>query len=280
MAVNPRSYLSIPASETCAVRTIVPSMARELLTLNTTNRQMMDARCRFLAKQMTEGKFRFNGDAIRFGGGKLLDGQHRLQACLLAGVPFKTLVVVDLDESDCYDTIDGARRRSFADRLHVAGEANVGRLSSIVSAHLQLRSENFVARGERSARELMDWLATYPGLRDAVSWYNGKETAFRQLGCGRAYIAALWYEFGTRDAALRDEFFEALETGVGLAENGPILALRNRLVANAASRTKLTTRDLVALWIKAWNYHRAGSSCGVLRWTREGRAAEPFPTIE
>ncbi|MDP2620568.1 MAG: hypothetical protein Q8P46_10395, partial [Hyphomicrobiales bacterium] len=71
---------------------ITPELAREWLEkTNRKNRPLSELKWTAYAVDMLEGRWQYNGDAIRFGSdGVLLDGQHRLMACVEAGIPFET----------------------------------------------------------------------------------------------------------------------------------------------------------------------------------------------
>lgn len=48
---------------------------------------------------MRNGNWKANGEAIKFSStGRLLDGQHRLRACVKEQVPFTTLVIRGLED--------------------------------------------------------------------------------------------------------------------------------------------------------------------------------------
>lgn len=277
-----REILRIPTlTEKTAIRTITPQMATELLRLNTKNRQMNEKHMRVIASEMTAGTFVFNGDPIRFGGTTLVDGQHRLAACVLADKPFQAVVVLDLDHDTCFPSIDVGRRRSFSDLLHTEGETNSNALASVVAAHYSLIKYDFGNRNFNGSWALLGaWYKEHPGLLEATHWFSNHKTEFRAIGFGIGALGALWYEFGLKSPDDRDEFFSLLASGSNLSEGSPILLLRNRLIANSHSRTRLIVRDIVALIIKAWNVHRIGGSLHLLRWTRDGAKAEAFPTIE
>lgn len=277
---TPREILRIN-SERVAVRKITPQMAAELIALNTGNRQIQDRNMRAMAADMAAGRFYLNGDAIRFNGTSLIDGQHRLAACMAAGVPFETVVVLDLDSEQCFPTIDIGRRRSFSDLLHIKGNPNSIMLSAITVAHYSLVNHDYNSRAVAagSLSKYADWLNQTPGLRVACEWCVSHVKGFRAIGFGTAVVGALWYEFGLRSPEDRDEFFALLESGSNLDATSPILMLRNRLIGNASSRTKLAVRDVVALFIKAWNLYRIGGSVQNLRWRRDGAKPEAFPTI-
>lgn len=91
------------------VETITPEIAKEYLKKNTANYRKITTLSRYKIEQYAEamkaGKWQLNGEAITFGkDGVLKNGQHRLAAIILAGVPVKILVVYDVEDNvDIYD---------------------------------------------------------------------------------------------------------------------------------------------------------------------------------
>lgn len=86
--------------------TITPEMAQEYLKFNTENyRSINKFRVMSYASDMKNGKWQLNGEAIKFDEtGKLIDGQHRLQAIVSAGVPAEMLVIREVPEgTNLYD---------------------------------------------------------------------------------------------------------------------------------------------------------------------------------
>ena len=96
------------------VKTITPNVAELMLRTNENNRPLSQRKVREYAHDMRNGNWTLTHQGILVGrGGKLIDGQHRLRACIEAGVPFTTLVIEDSDlESPMRLPIDvGLKRR-------------------------------------------------------------------------------------------------------------------------------------------------------------------------
>ena len=73
---------------------ITPARARELLEGGHRNRPVSHRRVRTIAQAMTGGKYVLNGETIVLDvSGRLLDGRHRLLACVLANLPIASFVV-------------------------------------------------------------------------------------------------------------------------------------------------------------------------------------------
>jgi hypothetical protein len=109
---------------------ITPEIAEAWLTQNNNNRPISAATIRKYARDMRADKWLFTGDAIRFDKNRvLIDGQHRLMACIAAETPFRSLVVYGV-EPDAKSVIDGALMRRPSDVLAMDGYHNVLTLAS------------------------------------------------------------------------------------------------------------------------------------------------------
>jgi len=73
---------------------------------------------------MIEGEWLYNGEAIKFDrDGRLVDGQHRLEAVVKANKPIAFLVIRGLDP-EVFKTIDTGKKRSAGDVLAIKGVKN------------------------------------------------------------------------------------------------------------------------------------------------------------
>lgn len=104
-----------------AVVTITPEIAKELLKHNTGNRKINQANVKRIAEDMIAGDYKLNGETIKiYEDGTLADGQHRLMACVLAGVPFETYIIKGI-KKDVLPTIDAGKQRSLVESLNMVG---------------------------------------------------------------------------------------------------------------------------------------------------------------
>ena len=90
---------------------ITPNMAKELLRLNKGNRPIHKSNLEYLTRQMAGGHWVYNGAPIIMSSdGALLDGQHRLLACINADRAFVSDVTYGISR-EAFQTLDtGARR--------------------------------------------------------------------------------------------------------------------------------------------------------------------------
>ena len=88
-----------------------------------------------------------------------------------------------------------------------------------------------------------------------------------------------YYLFSEQNAAKADRFFEEFSLGADLRGDSPVYHLRERLLANRISKSKLPMLEIIALFFKAWIAYRQGRTVRNLRWRSEGPAPEKFPEI-
>lgn len=104
-----------------AIVTITPEMAVELLKHNHGNRKINRANVRRIADDMLTGAYKLNGETLKlYEDGSLADGQHRLNACILANVPFQTYIIKGI-KRDVLPTIDAGKTRNMVDSLNMIG---------------------------------------------------------------------------------------------------------------------------------------------------------------
>lgn len=83
---------------TAHVETITPDYAKALLEQNTGSRPIKNTIVNAYAEDMRNGKWFLNGEAIKISSNnQILDGLHRVFACIASDTPFTTIVVRGLD---------------------------------------------------------------------------------------------------------------------------------------------------------------------------------------
>jgi hypothetical protein len=250
-----------------AVR-IAPDFARALLEMNTRNRPKTRSKIKEYAEEMKANKWKLNGETIKITeDGTILDGQHRLEACILSDTPFDTYIV-NVADATSFDTIDIGRKRTVADTLSVRGEAHAK-----VLAHALSLLYDFTTLGEirisitnKKTGVLESMLEKYPELRDSVAFAVHHSKACDAL-MSRAGIAVCHYLFSGLDAAQANTFVLQVLEGENIKKGDPAWILRNRLLTERMQTQKGTVRTsyLIALTIKAWNAYRKGRAISSLK---------------
>jgi hypothetical protein len=94
---------------------ITPEKAQAFLQLNTDNRQKRGWWIDSLVNMIKRGEWVTTHQGISFSkSGKLLDGQHRLEAIARAGIPVDMLVTTDVDDN-AFKVLDNGIKRTLSD---------------------------------------------------------------------------------------------------------------------------------------------------------------------
>lgn len=264
------------AKLTIRVVMITPDMAEVVLTDRGPNRHVAASVINKYARDMAAGRWRLNGQTIKIASdGRLLDGQHRLEAAKKAKRPFPAIIVEGLS-SDIFSSLDIGRRRAMSDVLRERGEINTIILASSLRWLWMIQNGVVLAANSSPTNsELLDLLKRHADIRASLRHV----AAIRDI-MGSGIAAALHRTFADADSARANEFFDRLIDGVQLAENSPILRLRERLLkARAVNRVRLPEAERLAISIKAWNAYRQGRPVQLLIWRNKGTAREPLPMV-
>lgn len=242
------------------VTSVTPKQAVEWLdTKNAHNRPISQQTVERYTQEIKAGRWINNGQAIIFGkSGNLLNGQHRLKAVVAANKSIETLIVWGVEDK-AFDTIDDGNKRSLGDVFAVSGEVNPKLLATGV------RFLWLYATGQIERRDLhRGTIATKPIFEDTLKKHGGlrKSTKFYTLLKARpggllipaGMAIGLHYLFSLVDERKADNFFDILQSGVGLQEGHPLLMLRARLIAGQReSSSKLTNPAIYFYTVTTWN---------------------------
>ena len=117
------------------IETITPQIAEKYLEHNyENNRKISQAWVNQLASDMEADEFLLNPAPIAFADdGDLIDGQHRLWACVQSNRPFQARVSRGWDK-ETYKIIDIGKARRIADQLDGSWRADLGTLAKATGA--------------------------------------------------------------------------------------------------------------------------------------------------
>lgn len=269
---------------TVSLEEVTREISEQWMARNIRNRKLKKATARRLAAALARSEWKFTGETIKFDRhGNLLDGQHRLEACIESGVSFVALVVWDLDP-DVFVILDSGDSRKPADVLHIDGNEEAGVKAAITRWHrfyVENKTLNVEGSKHPSRQQIIDY---YHGHKEAMDWAvtNGCSIWKRPPRLlSKAEWCFLFLVFGELDREDAYLFLQALSEGTGLKEDDPIYQLRQKLIENVSSRhRKMEMSSKMALCIKAWNLYRRGKTVKNLVWRAVGPAGESFPTAE
>lgn len=270
--------LSYPLRVT--VETITPVEAAGYLENIRNPRRLRPRKVAVYATDMRAGHWWVGSSSLKFdAAGALRDGQHRLAACIEAGVPFTTVVHWNVSDEAIANT-DRGMNRQWADELRGRGIANAHGLQGAV--YLSWRWDNgllltttITSHTVPTASEADAWLADNPGIINQVSM---AQRVVKPLGAKLTVAAAFFHRASAIDLDAADRMLESLRTGAHLDVDDPIRRLRERLQQDRMYRAA-TGRDHqtveLGLFCKAWNAWQTNKQMRQLSF----RVVERFPHL-
>ncbi len=261
------------SSVTVEIMRITPAIAQRMLSRNKRNRPLSETHVKNLSDSFLAGDMILNGEAIIFDIDEyLLNGQHRLSACIESKTPWDSIVIRGIDP-EAFKTLDSGRKRSAADTLTMQGESHAANIAAAAQALIAFVDFGGAVRettthARKATPTAVDRvLAAHPKLRESVYAMRKSKLYDNQNG----YL--LHYLFSTVDARLAKDFVEILAGGH--SDMGrPFVRLRETLILNG-KRNDLR-RANAAKAVKAFNAERRGERPKLLKFYN----TEDFPTID
>jgi hypothetical protein len=242
------------------LETITPARAKELLDApRPDNRQLAPGQVNMLTRVLREGAWKVNGDTIKLGvKGELLDGQHRLMACVNSGVPLTTLVAYGVPEK-AMGTMDTHKPRTAADNLAISGYQNVALLAACVRKLVMYATGSQATKmAPEEVKEILRLHAIQESCRLAA---YGNKGLFTPASLGAIhYIGAMIQ--GRADASLVEKanaFMTVIKSGVPAYDGDPAHVAREYVISkNSARFTNLERMIKERLLAHAWGAFSAG----------------------
>lgn len=250
---------------------VTPQLAKQWLGRNAENNRLpKESKIPAYARDMLNGNWQTDtGETLKFDPeGTLIDGQNRLRAVVLAGIP----VVFDVAHGvprRAMQVVDTGAARSAGDTLRIAGAHDRMRAASIVRWVILWDEKIFTGRGGKFNPTTSEVAARYlseTGLFDAAS-SRATDCQNRGLGTGSPAGVA-HYLFSRIDQEKTHAFFDLYVSGANLPDRAPILALRNRIARVRIDR--ITRSEQLALFIRTWNHFREDHPVERLQLVRSG----------
>lgn len=273
------------------IETITPEMAKEYLTHNVVNRKPCKGQIEYYARMMGNGTWLLNGESIVFDNkGNLSDGQHRLMACIMANVPFQSVVVRNVD-CEAFTTFDQGKARSAGDSFSIKGIANSKNVSAAVNRFIRmnrinvsslettLTSSNGSGLVKISSQECLDEYEKRPEFWQEEILFGmrciGRCRLFTisEVACTSAYLQLTkGYNAEVVHDFFSQLFFEEYTT------NNTLSLFRRMLVNDAMSArgVRMTLLYKTQLLIKCWNAYKTNKEYKTLRWVKEVEGTYSF----
>lgn len=270
---------------------ITPPMAEAALMHTVGNREYSWLTVKTYAADMKARDWQRTGETICVVNGNLRNGHHRLMSGYLSQETFPCFVVTSAPQvHNVFAYYDSGKKRTAADALHIAGWNGAGKALAGAVASLAMRYDAGVLGVTKqprfktpNSREVLDYVAQHPGLRDAAQLMMGTyPDAVEVIRSKPAAIFFAWLVTREHDETMLAEFCGPLGNGARLDEDSPILAARASLLAPEEKGAKVPDRTRLAYVNKAFNLWAAGHRMPRVR----GKVMplsfglnEPFPAI-
>jgi hypothetical protein len=249
--------------------TITPEKAIEYLSLNIeNNRSVREWKANKYAEAMANGRWLQTSATIRFDtNGKLIDGQHRLQAIIRYGKPVKMMVSRG-ERPESIHVVDTQTSRNPRDSLVVAGLAGRGESSQVAGlANVMIgweygsfiHSMSEMATSDRlSNDEMIEYVQLHGDrIKEALDVAN---SVLRSLPLNRSGIAMAYLVLKEVDAAAAEEFFMRLSEGILEGQSDPLVGLvRKANAERLLPQRRNAPGTTLYLIIRTWNAWREGS---------------------
>lgn len=254
-------FASLPPGVVRHTVTIDAATATRLLNANENNRRLSQTLAVSYARMMeTEGGWPYVGDPIRVDkNGRLLDGQHRLRAVELCGVPLIVDIILGL-EPETQDVMDTNSTRKAPQQVAMAGIKHA--VAAAPAARLLMRwgfndnpeVETWALASDLYAParpEVTRWCREH---KDAIEHSAGLAFAtFNASGVKPSVAAAVHFRAARIDLFWADKFLYYLRTGEDMSAGNPILSLRNKLVRQKRESIREGAEDQLYHVANAWS---------------------------
>ncbi len=255
---------------------LTPDEAVQLLEYNKHNRPLNEQHVKRIARQIIDGKWKFNGDTIKISStNDVLDGQHRLWAIIEAKMAIETIIVKGI-EPEAFSTIDTMRKpRSGSDILAMVGVTGP---RSTISVALQwlIRWQRKTLEDYRNPINRIENSDIEEAYKNNQGIVRAAERAKKLRGItNTGMLAFFYYVLSNRNPDLAERMMHTLENPTGVPVNDPFFRLRGYFMM-VARRDALTA---IAVMVKAANAAHRGEDIKVLSWRNQGSNPEAFPKL-
>lgn len=231
--------------------TMTPEWATKLLLTNVKNRKLSKNTVAAMVRDLQNKRWRLNGAAIRTDtNGNLIDGQHRLTACVLADESFETLMFTGLDDEDQL-TVDRGRPRGIGDNLTMAYGVGAGKHVAATVRNLFI-----FAHGDLGAlptiAEYKEVIDLHPHVVESATLALNSQPARPALLGAIHYIGSHYQKEPDR----ADAFVHVFKSGIPDYEGDAAHALREMLIRERNRGVRRADFKTFSLFANMWDKFR------------------------
>jgi len=274
------THASVPEPSAELVE-VTPHLARKWLRHNVGNRAMKDRKTSLYARDMAAGDWLVTGDGPKFDtGGRLINGQHTLEAVIAADVPVSMFVFAGMDR-DAQKVMDTGVKRSAADALKMEGITGCRLTTLAAVSRIALGWDDGAYSNTTQSRRIdevsnsqaIEWVYENPDAIAAVQ----KSSLMASLLPPASIVAFSYLMLSRVDSEDADEFFAAIINLRTAGQGDPIAALIKRHQGSIKRGEKLSHHQHLGLLFRTWNAWRAGATLTHLKTGMTGGVAIRIP---
>lgn len=252
---------------------ITPAQAMEMLAYNDRNRPVSPKTISRYAAEMSAKNWRYTRVPIIFSDQeRLIDGQHRLMACVESGVAFGADVVFGAPDDSFY-YIDVGKKRGASDIFCINGVPNhkmAAAATRILMAYKENRAQGWSAISYGgSLEDVYNAYLEFPGLQGSIKAAGHVFTRDRMPQPSAA--TAIHYLCAQKNRTLANEYFGKVSSGVGFKnKQDPAYRVREYLTREDSNAH---AKHAMAALIQGWNAIRTNKRLGKINTENVGRVA-------
>lgn len=254
------------------IMTITPELAVLMLERNLDNNRAQSRHTiRSYEREIIDHRMMLTNQGIGFdANGRLVDGQHRLMACVQSKESFESVVVFGLDP-DCFMYVDSGKKRTAADKVGIAGfpeRNNLAAAARIVLCHGLVGIQyppprsgylGIMPKGNQKIPEtfIVDFLHEHPKFVELRHWYS---TYRRFPPITTSLFHALHWLIQEKHPKLANTYIEQICLGESVTRSDNVYRLREHLISLHLSREKVSKAWQATWIIDAFNDTRRGKT--------------------
>lgn len=243
--------------DTVTMRLVTPEQAEKWLQMfNTENRKIQRSHVDMIVRDIRDGSWMVNAQPICFTGDpdtagpedgvRLLNGQHRLEACKISEIPIEIPIARNIPEA-AFGTYDIHAKKALNSQEQSASGAKADDRVLRAAAKIQWRVDQGYPSTYRitpSASELIRTIQNHPHLADGFA-RSRRMKDFASSGV----MTYMIYRVTQEHAEIGQQFLEDLETGEGLERGNPVIGARTNAIGQRRNRNRNDTlEELEAAW--------------------------------
>lgn len=262
---------------------VTPEVAAAWLDKNENNRKLTQDRVIRFAEDMEAGRWvDYHPHGVSFDDtGRLIDGQHRLQAVLLSGVPVTMRVTTGLPP-EMHAVFDLGAPRTAGEILRREGVRDPSHAAALATmVHMYDTHPGISWNGARHPSKTATNLFVQENRQVIADAVLAAQAAYRSISMPRPPYGTLFFLAHRHGLLGRwHEWHEGIVTGSRLETGDPRLTLRNHFTNARRARERRdhwTRQRQLAILIRGYSMFLEGRQSRMIRFEQ---TALPMPTLE